>query len=191
MKKTLFHYTSLPALLLVYPCHTAISWYSVHSTAPTMDSKMSNNIFYNKQVDSSITVWDDTPGSAIENKIISPKAVPAVSLRLESKMLDFAKIENDENCAFAKAQIVQASKENAYSGTIMYQSMAFLQMEGINNDPVMNVLKVTSTENYRYNLPLFFQGQLLTSNQNIKKESQLESIRKNNGYGSSWDALSS
>ncbi|PRP66191.1 alginate lyase family protein [Nonlabens agnitus] len=88
--------------------------------------------------------------------------------------------------AFAKAKIVQATEQNAYPGTSMNRTIAMLQVPGVDHDVVVDILKINSNESHQYDLPLYYQGQILQVNQKVKKGNELKPLGTQNGYQHLW-----
>jgi len=88
--------------------------------------------------------------------------------------------------AFAKAKLLQASEQNAYPGTQMNRTLALIQVPGIDHDIILDLLKVTSLEQHQYDLPLYYQGQILQVNQQLIQENVLAPLGSDNGYQHLW-----
>ena len=84
-------------------------------------------------------------------------------------------------------QIASAKDVNAYNGVEMHRTMALLQDDGFQNPIVIDVFRIEADNYNQYDLPLWFQGHLLSANFDYQSNSKtLNLLGENNGYQHLW-----
>ncbi len=84
---------------------------------------------------------------------------------------------SDENM-----QIVSAIESNAYPGTVMRRTLAMFNDPGGRKPFVLDVFKVTSSEENQYDLPFWFMGQVLDVNVDADSPGELRAMGREYGY---------
>lgn len=93
----------------------------------------------------------------------------------------FFDAEND------KFQIASAKETNAYSGTEMHRTMALLKDDEFQNPLVIDIFRVKSDVKNQYDLPIWFQGHLLSTSFEYNSNTVgLTTLGKSHGYQHIW-----
>ena len=79
-------------------------------------------------------------------------------------------------------QVVSATETNAYPGTSLRRTMAVIKRESFERPFLLDVFKITSTGENRYDLPFYFMGQVLTVNFEYEAPATLKALGEDNGY---------
>ena len=82
----------------------------------------------------------------------------------------------------ADVQVVSASEENAYPGTVMQRTMAIINDPEFDQPFTLDLLSATSDSKNQYDLPYYYHGQLLEANFDLKTPVSLKPLGKTNGY---------
>lgn len=90
------------------------------------------------------------------------------------------------NAKDANVQIVSAKETNAYEGADMQRTMAVLNIDGIENPVILDLLNVKAEKEASYDLPLYFMGELMSTNQKFKTNNTLQPMGDNSGYQHLW-----
>ena len=90
--------------------------------------------------------------------------------------LNFFDVDN------ADVQVVSASEENAYPGTVMQRTMAIINDPEFEQPFTLDLLSATSDSKNQYDLPYYYHGQLLEANFDLKTPVSLKPLGKKNGY---------
>ncbi len=83
-------------------------------------------------------------------------------------------------------QVVSAKELNAYEGIRMQRTMALLEIEALENPLVLDLFSVQAPESTRYDLPLYYMGELMSSNQEFQMKNNLSPMGKESGYQHLW-----
>lgn len=83
-------------------------------------------------------------------------------------------------------QVMSAKELNAYEGIQMQRTMAFLEIEALENPLVLDLFSVQAPEGTRYDLPLYYMGELMSSNQEFQMKNNLSPMGKESGYQHLW-----
>ncbi|MEO9869161.1 heparinase II/III domain-containing protein [Ekhidna sp.] len=83
-------------------------------------------------------------------------------------------------------QLVSAKEMNAYDGVQMQRTMAVLDIEELENPLVIDLFSVLAPEGTRYDLPLYYLGELMSTNQKFKTNNDLTPMGNNDGYQHLW-----
>ena len=84
-------------------------------------------------------------------------------------------------------QIVSAKSLHAYEGSTMHRTLVLLKDEYLNVPVVIDVFKVNSENPNQYDLPIWFQGHLIQTNFEYKKEATgLSPLGEGHGYQHLW-----
>jgi len=84
-------------------------------------------------------------------------------------------------------QIVSAKSMHAYEGSELHRTMVLLKNKDFKEPLVVDIFKVKSTSSNQYDLPIWFQGHLLQTNFDYKKESStLNTMGSGHGYQHLW-----
>lgn len=86
------------------------------------------------------------------------------------------------DAANKNVQVISASEENAYPGTVMQRTMAVIKDEAFEKAFVLDLFKATSNTNNQYDLPFYYFGQILKSNIEYNVPESLKPLGDKNGY---------
>jgi len=96
--------------------------------------------------------------------------------------------DNFEN---ANLQIVSAKDITAYPGTEMHRTLIMLNDENMAEPVLLDILKVRSETKQNYDLPLWYQGQILSTSFSYEANSnQLNTLGTDHGYQHLWQEAS-
>jgi hypothetical protein len=79
-------------------------------------------------------------------------------------------------------QIVSAIETNAYPGTEMRRTLALIKDERFEKPFLLDLFKANSDDEYQYDLPYYFLGQVLQVNFEYDSPASLVALGENNGY---------
>jgi hypothetical protein len=91
-----------------------------------------------------------------------------------SPELIFADLENED------IQIVSATDNYCYENTPVNRTMAFFEYDG--RRYLIDLFNVKNKNNLQYDLPLYYNGQILNTNFEYKRLEQYKVLGKNNGF---------
>lgn len=83
-------------------------------------------------------------------------------------------------------QIVSAKELNAYEGVEMQRTMAVVDVEELENPLIIDLFSVQAPEGTRYDLPLYYRGELMSTNQEFETNNDLTPMGKHDGYQHLW-----
>ena len=86
----------------------------------------------------------------------------------------------------ADVQVVSAVEKNAYPGTLMHRTLAILDIKEYEKPLLLDIFKVTGGPSSNYDLPYYFQGQLMATNFEYQNEHALKALGSQNGYQHLW-----
>ena len=85
-------------------------------------------------------------------------------------------------------QVVSARDNAAYPGVEITRTLAMLTVPGLDHPLILDVLQARSSEAHRYDLPLYYQGQLIESQPAFTAaQPTLSPVGNENGYQHLWD----
>ncbi len=79
-------------------------------------------------------------------------------------------------------KIVSATETNAYPGTDMRRTLAFIQDSEFEKPILVDVFKLTSERKHQYDLPTYFLGQLIDTSFDVDTPASLRPLGRNNGF---------
>lgn len=82
--------------------------------------------------------------------------------------------------------IVSAKELNAYKGIEMQRTMAVLTIEELEKPLVIDLFSVQAPEDTRYDLPIYYIGELMTTNQKFQMKNNLSPMGTTSGYQHLW-----
>ncbi|WP_276167833.1 alginate lyase family protein [Zobellia alginiliquefaciens] len=85
-----------------------------------------------------------------------------------------------------EVQVVSAKETNAYPGTEMQRTMAIIKADGFEKPFLLDILKVESKTENKYDLPFYFNGQIMQTNFDFTTPKTLEPLGSDNGYQHLW-----
>lgn len=85
-----------------------------------------------------------------------------------------------------EVQIVSARELTAYQDVEMHRTMAVLQLDALEKPLVLDLFSVEAPDDSRYDLPLYYMGELMSTNQQIGINTTLEPMGKASGYQHLW-----
>ncbi len=91
----------------------------------------------------------------------------------------------------AGIQIVSAKELNAYEGINMHRTMAVLDIEELEKPLVIDLFSVQAHEETRYDLPLYYLGDFMSTNQEFQSNNDLSPMGENDGYQHLWQEAQS
>ncbi len=83
-------------------------------------------------------------------------------------------------------QIVSAKELNAYEGIGMHRTMAVVDVGELENPLVIDLFSVSAPEGTRYDMPLYYKGEFMSSNKKLKAINDLTPMGTNDGYQHLW-----
>ena len=94
-----------------------------------------------------------------------------------------------------KIQWVSAQEKNAYPNTSLHRTMILLEDEDFNAPLLVDVMHYESDQPHQFDLPFYYNGQIIATNFEYKKPEKLEPLGDDFGYQHLWlegksDALS-
>ncbi|MDC0404398.1 heparinase II/III family protein, partial [Porticoccaceae bacterium] len=82
----------------------------------------------------------------------------------------------------ADVQVVSAKESNAYPGTLLHRTQVMVAIETLEKPLLLDIFKITSEQQNQYDLPFYFNGQLLETNFAHQQPAQLEPLGDSHGY---------
>ena len=86
----------------------------------------------------------------------------------------------------SEIQIVSAKDTSAYQGVLMIRTMAVINNESFKRPLVLDVFKVSSNQRNQYDLPLYYHGQLISTDFEFTTETELNTLGTGFGYQHLW-----
>lgn len=83
-------------------------------------------------------------------------------------------------------QIVSSKEANAYSNTLLHRTMAIIKVPSLAKPFVLDLMKVSSKEQNQYDLPVYFKGQIISTNFIYSLPQVLNPLGEENGYQHLW-----
>ncbi|MEJ7626061.1 MAG: heparinase II/III family protein [Ferruginibacter sp.] len=84
-------------------------------------------------------------------------------------------------------QIISAKTNNAYPGSELHRTMILMKDKNFREPVVIDIFKVNSETNNQYDLPIWFEGHLMQTDFEYKKETiNLTTLGIGNGYQHLW-----
>jgi len=81
-----------------------------------------------------------------------------------------------------EVQVVSAIEKNAYPGTEMHRTMAMIKDASFEKPFVLDILRVKSDNDNKYDLPFYYMGQLIEVNFKYNAPDALKPVGEANGY---------
>ena len=85
-----------------------------------------------------------------------------------------------------EVQIVSAKETEAYDNMEMHRTMAVVEIEELENPLVIDLFSVLAPKDTRYDLPLYYLGDIMSSNQQFITNNDLTPMGTNDGYQHLW-----
>ena len=82
--------------------------------------------------------------------------------------------------------IVSAKELKAYDGIEMQRTMTVVNLEELEKPLVIDLFTVQAPEGTRYDLPLYYMGELMSTNQKFQTNNDLTPMGKHDGYQHLW-----
>ncbi|WP_421897533.1 heparinase II/III domain-containing protein [Marinoscillum sp.] len=83
-------------------------------------------------------------------------------------------------------RIVSAKETQAYDDVVMQRTMAMVDLEELEHPLVIDLLSVQAPAETRYDLPLYYVGEFMSSNQKLQTNNDLTPMGKESGYQHLW-----
>lgn len=83
-------------------------------------------------------------------------------------------------------QIVSAKELKAYDGIQMQRTMALVDIDELEKPLVIDLFSVQAPEGTRYDLPLYYMGEMMSTNQKFQMQNDLAPMGKESGYQHLW-----
>ena len=83
-------------------------------------------------------------------------------------------------------QLVSASETDAYPGTLLRRTMALVEVPGLDHPLVVDLVQARTDEPGRFDLPLYFKGDLIESNPRVIAAESLQPVGAKSGYQHLW-----
>ncbi len=85
-------------------------------------------------------------------------------------------------------KITAAAIADAYEGVVLNRTMAMIKHDRLEYPLIVDVFKLSSEDVHQYDLPLHYQGQIISHNLNVNAKTRaLYPLGKENGYEYLWD----
>ncbi|WBU89702.1 heparinase II/III domain-containing protein [Cellulophaga omnivescoria] len=82
-----------------------------------------------------------------------------------------------------KIKVVSAKENNAYPGTELHRTLALISDTTFIQEPfVLDIFNVSGTSPNKYDLPFYYQGQIMQTNLNYNQQNTLKTLGTKNGY---------
>ncbi|AXT58886.1 heparinase [Aquimarina sp. AD10] len=85
-----------------------------------------------------------------------------------------------------KLQIVSAKEDNAYPGTNLHRTMLVLEDNDFENPLVIDVMQFKSKTTHQFDLPFYYNGQIIDTNFEYSSPETLTKVGEKNGYQHLW-----
>ncbi len=85
-----------------------------------------------------------------------------------------------------RVQIVSARALNAYEGISMQRTMAVVKMDELENPLVIDLFSVEAPEETRYDMPLYYKGEYMSSSEKFQAMNDLTPMGMHDGYQHLW-----
>ncbi|MEQ8546491.1 MAG: heparinase II/III family protein [Cyclobacteriaceae bacterium] len=85
-----------------------------------------------------------------------------------------------------KIQIMSAKEGKAYENVEMQRTMAVVEIEELENPLIIDLFSVQAPEKTRYDLPVYYMGEFMSSNQKFETNNDLTPMGTNDGYQHLW-----
>ncbi len=85
-----------------------------------------------------------------------------------------------------RVQIVSAKELNAYEGMPMQRTMALVEVEELENPLVIDLFTVQASDGTRYDMPLYYKGELMSANKEFQPINDLKPMGMHDGYQHLW-----
>lgn len=82
--------------------------------------------------------------------------------------------------------VASAKELKAYEGVEMHRTMVLAEIEELENPLVIDLFSVQAPEDTRYDLPLYYQGELMSTNQEFVMNNTLTPMGNASGYQHLW-----
>ncbi len=83
-------------------------------------------------------------------------------------------------------QVVSAKELNAYEGIPMQRTMAVVKVDELENPLVIDLFTVRAPKGTRYDMPLYYKGELMSSNEEFIVNKDLTPMGMHDGYQHLW-----
>lgn len=83
-------------------------------------------------------------------------------------------------------KLISAKEENAYPGTEMHRTLALIKDEDLEKPYVLDILKINSITKNQYDLPFYYNGQIMAVNFDYEAPASLNPLGSANGYQHLW-----
>lgn len=83
-------------------------------------------------------------------------------------------------------QIASAKELNAYENVVMHRTMAVVNIDELEKPLVIDLFSVQAPEGTRYDLPLYYIGEIMSTNQKFTTNNTLAPMGENDGYQHLW-----
>lgn len=83
-------------------------------------------------------------------------------------------------------QLASAKELNAYDDVEMQRTMAVVDIEELERPLVIDLFSIQAPEGTRYDLPIYYNGELMSTNQKFQTNNDLSPMGTNDGYQHLW-----
>lgn len=83
-------------------------------------------------------------------------------------------------------QVASAKELSAYEGITMQRTMALVTIEELEKPLAIDLFSVQAPEGTRYDLPLYYLGELMSTNQKVEVKKDLLPMGEHDGYQHLW-----
>jgi hypothetical protein len=86
-----------------------------------------------------------------------------------------------------KTQVMSAKDTNSYEGVAMQRTMVMIRDEAFENPVILDLYRIENQTSSSYDLPLYYQGELMTTSVKLEPSEQLNVMGKSHGYQHLWE----
>ena len=83
-------------------------------------------------------------------------------------------------------QVVSAMEDHAYKGTELQRTLIMMRDEEFEHPVLLDIFRFSSDTLHQYDLPYYYQGQIITSNVVHQIQKELKPLGESNGYEHLW-----
>lgn len=83
-------------------------------------------------------------------------------------------------------QIVSAIEQNAYQGTELQRTLVMMTDKEFEHPILLDIFNFSSDTLHKYDLPYYYQGQIISLNSEYQTQNKLKALGKSNGYQHLW-----
>ncbi|MEP0369289.1 MAG: heparinase II/III family protein [Cyclobacteriaceae bacterium] len=90
-----------------------------------------------------------------------------------------------------KVQVMSAKELKAYEGVVMQRTMAMINIDELENPLILDLMSVVNDVESDYQMPLYYLGELMSTNEKIAISQTLAPMGEDHGYQHLWEEANS